>query len=326
MISAINCHSAIRKLKLSFDRTKLLTSHNNFALRDFMVRIWDIETWDVIYQLAFDEPVRDFSLSPNNAYLAVVTSGDTSGQSAEISVAHSYNLITNEPLYSKTIPNCWCVTFMDNQMLVNGRLNQYPNHAQHHLDFYAWPDLEKVSTIALPPVELPFELTFLPNHHLLFALGIGLMVLDPENKVILQEINCDTVKVDWDIWETCSVAVNSNASLVALGFDRYGTGKRGKRVCVFALPSWKITGWYIDSMRYPKHLAISDDGKYLATTLGETDSILVTELGSGIQLVDASVGEVTGLAFLPGSSRLIVGSKSEQPLIIMDWESNRTPD
>ena len=79
-------------------------------------------------------------------------------------------------------------------------------------------------------------------------------------------------------------------------------------------------------MRYPKHLAISDDGKYLATTLGETDSILVTELGSGIQLVDASVGEVTGLAFLPGSSRLIVGSKSEQPLIIMDWESNRTPD
>lgn len=325
MISAINCHSAIRKLKLSFDRTKLLTSHNNFALRDFMVRIWDIETWHVIHQLAFDEPVHDFSLSPNNAHLAVVTANDTGTHGAETSTAHSYNLLTNEPLYSKTIPNCWCVTFMDNQMLVNGRLNQYPNNTQHHVDFYAWPDLEKVSTIALPPVGLPFELIFLPSHSLLLVLGIGLMVLDPENKVILQEINCDNVKVDWDIWETTSLAVNSNASFVALGFDVYGTGKRGKRVCVFALPSWEITGWYVDSKRYPEHLAISDNDKYMAVTLGETNSILITELGSGTQIAEVSIDEVTGLAFLPGSNRLIVGSKSEQPLIIVDWESSRTP-
>ncbi len=323
MISAINCHSAIRKLKLSFDRTKLLTSHNNFALREFMVRIWDIETWDVIHQIAFDEPVRDFSLSPDNSHLAVITADDTGTHAAETSVAHSYDLIAGEPLCSKTIPDCRCVTFIDNQVLVNGRLNRYPNKEPHHIDFYVWPNFEEVSTVALPSVELPFELIFLPSHLLLLVMGIGLIVLDPENKVILQEIHCDNVKVDWDIWETTSLTVNSNASLIALGFAAYGTGKRGKRVSVFALPSREITGWYVDSMRYPKYLAISDDGKYLAATLGETDSILVTELGSGIQMTDVSVGEVTGLAFLPGSSRLIVGSKSEQPLIIMDWESSR---
>ena len=297
--------------------TILFTYHN-----DNTIRIWNTGNFDLVHELPFHEDVRDFASSPDNRFLAIISADEVIPYKfARTSMIHIYDLESNKLCYSQNAADCRCIEFVTNQTFAVGRLVQGTVETCNFVDFFSANDFEIISSIELPKLEMSFKFAVIPNRNLLLSLGIGLVVIDSVEKQVLHEINRDTLRPGWDIWETASMAVSQNSQYVALGFDTYygAAGVGGKRVCIFDASQWKPLEWHIDDVDDPAHLAISDDGKLLATTLERKNSILFTEIGSGQLITEVKLDGVSSIEFLPESHRLVVGSESQNPLVVLNW-------
>lgn len=311
----IHCNIATQKLNLSADRSMLFTFHN-----DNTIRIWNTVTFDLLQEITFHDHVRDFASSPDNRFLAIITADEILPyQLAKTSIIHIYDLASNKLSYSQNASDCRCIEFVTNQTFAVGRLTRGTLETRDLVDFFHVNNFQVVSSVELPQLASSFKFAVIPNRNLLLSLGIGLVVIDSIDKQVLHDINCDTLRPGWDIWETTSLAISQNARFVALGFDAYygATGIGGKRVCIFDTNLWQPLEWHIDDVDYPTNLAISDDGKLLATTLARKNSIFLTEIGSGKLRAEVKLEGVSSFAFLPESHRLVVGSESQHPLVVL---------
>ncbi len=311
----IHCNIATQKLKLSSDRSLLFTYHN-----DNTIRIWNTASFDLMQEIPFHEHIRDFASSPDNRFLAIITADEViPRKAATISIIHIYDLASNKLYYSQNASDCRCIEFVTNQTFAVGRLIRGTAETCNFVDFFHVNNFQVVSSVELPHLAFPFKFAVIPNRNLLLSLGIGLVVIDPIDKQVLHDIDCDTLRPGWDIWETTSLAISQNAPYVALGFDSYSgaTGIGGKRVCIFDANLWQPLEWHIDDVNAPTILAISDDGKLLATTLARKNSVFLTEIDSGKLRAEVKLDGISSFAFLPESHRLVVGSESQHPLVVL---------
>lgn len=336
-VTLINCYSPVRKLKLSSDHAWFLSAHDDAA-----IRIWDAATLDLIRELACPAPIRDFALSPDKDLLAFITVQEPSmkpvstpskarkniisriwpgkqREEREVKNLRSPTLHTHkfstETLFSSPYAS-GCLAFVTNETMAVGSVNREAPD-QNVVDFFSAQEFQSVFALPLPALDLALEFTVIPDRQLLLGLGIGLTVIDLANKQIVRHIHGGNINETWDVWETTSFAANHHLPFIALGFDAY-FGRNGKRVCILEIDSWQPKEWHVESPDWPTALALSDDGRLLATVLYGKDLVFISEIGSGQLKKVITLKGVCAIQFLPGSNQLLAGSSFQQSLVILN--------
>ena len=291
----------------------MVTSHD-----DDSIQFWGTLSDKPFQTILSGQKIRDFTISPDNQYIVILAAVDGIPMATTSSV-YLYQIDPGDLLYQYVLPDCRCITFLDNQELAIGRLGRGTKDKYNFIDFYSVENFQKLSALQLPKNEMSFELTYHPDLKILCSVGIGFIIVNSTQITILNHFHCDNIQVDWDIWETSSMSPIRKVSYIAVGFSAF-KGNQGKRVNIYNLETGSSLGWFIDDKRPPKNLAISDDGNYLASTLDNSNVVSIHAITSGHLIASIIVDKVTSLTFLPVCHHLVIGSESKRPLLVWEWD------
>ena len=249
----------------------------------------------------------------------MVRANDKMGQSCEITCqVLIYVIANNRIIAQKDKGKVRSVTYLEEKKSwIFGQLGREVQR-QNHFDFYN-SQLETIHpSLNLPEPELPFELAVLPQLKLWVSLGIGLAVWSSDDLSLIQHLHCQNIPVDWDIWETTCFHAQPQQNLIAIGFDSLGYRKPGAKVCLVDAKSWQILGWFGNNTKntYPLSVAVSNDGKRLATVFRENQPLQIWNTQDQSLIDELDIQGITIVAFGSDSGCLFTGDTQTETLQI----------
>ncbi len=296
------CH----KIKVSENATAVATQ-----IGEKRIALWDIAASKQQCTISTPHHIRDFALSSNLPEIVIVTGADQPDRHmAATTTVQIFDLETGRLSFEHSSLDIRSVSFLDkDQHIALGRLNRLPSQ-NHFIDIYDAQFLTIVNSLEIPKPNLPFALNYLPQFSFLCCLGIGLDIWDLRTNQRIQQLNCETITTEWDIWETCCFAISAAHQIVALGFDRFRNRQRGPNIAVIDMSTWRVIGWFGEGEdEWPTSVDISPDGRFLAATTANKPVAQVWNIQTG-ELFGTCTAERMKTAVFLANNQLLIGAGS----------------